>query len=254
MERSDIVYAEVEGGGEKMRLKLSMELENENLPIQYRRNVISFIKLSLSQYDEESYKKYYNNKDNIIKPYTFSVFFRYPQFKENIIIIKDRKIEINFSIAEYDAAIILYNAFNHQKNNKFSLDKNSWTLKNINIMHEKDIDQEEAVIKFMSPLVVRERIDKKDYYYSYSSDNFLEQLKNNIKEQLKISKLSSEIVNGFNIEAVQAKKVIVKFYEKKIETSTGIFRITGDKQLLNYLYQAGIGSKRSSGFGMFKIL
>ena len=52
------------------------------------------------------------------------------------------------------------------------MDKNSWTLKNINIMHEKDIDQEEAVIKFMSPLVVRERIDKKDYYYSYSSDNF----------------------------------------------------------------------------------
>ena len=46
----------------------------------------------------------------------------------------------------------------------------------------------------------------------------------------------------------------MKFYEKKIETSTGIFRITGDKQLLNYLYQAGIGSKRSSGFGMFKIL
>ena len=85
------MYAEVEGGGEKMRLKLSMELENENLPIQYRRNVISFIKLSLSQYDEESYKKYYNNKDNIIKPYTFSVFFRYPQFKENIIINKRSK-------------------------------------------------------------------------------------------------------------------------------------------------------------------
>ena len=83
---------------------------------------------------------------------------------------------------------------------------------------------------------------------------FLKQLKNNIKEQLKISNLPLEVVDDFNIEAVQAKKVIVKFYEKKIETSTGIFRITGDKQLLNYLYQAGIGSKRSSGFGMFKIL
>ena len=58
-----------------MRLKLNFDLENEFLPIQYRKSVISFIKQSLSEYNVEYYKKFYNDRDTIIKPYTFAVFF-----------------------------------------------------------------------------------------------------------------------------------------------------------------------------------
>ena len=237
-----------------MRLKLNLDLENENLPIQYRKSVISFIKLSLNEYDEKYYKKFYNEKDNIIKPFTFSVFFKSPQFKEDEIIIKNKRIELNISIADYETSIVLYNAFNHQKNKKFSLNKNSWTLKNINMMIEKEIISEEITIKFMSTLVVRSRENRKDYYYSFNDDKFLDTLKMNIKEQLKITDIPKETVDKFKIETISAKKVIVKFYEKKIETSTGIFKIYGDKKLLEYLYKAGMGSKHSSGFGMFQII
>ena len=38
-----------------MRLKLNFDLENEFLPIQYRKSVISFIKQSLSEYNAEYY-------------------------------------------------------------------------------------------------------------------------------------------------------------------------------------------------------
>ena len=237
-----------------MRLKLNLDLENENLPIQYRKSVISFIKLSLNEYDEKYYKKFYNEKDNIIKPFTFSVFFKSPQFEEDEIIIKDKRIELNISIADYETSIVLYNAFNHQKNKKFSLNKNSWTLKNINMMMEKEVVDEEITIKFMSPLVVRSRVNKKDYYYSFNDEEFLDTLKMNIKEQLKITDIPKEIVDNFKIEIISEKKVIVKFYEKKIETSTGIFKIYGDKKLLEYLYKSGMGSKHSSGFGMFQII
>lgn len=119
---------------------------------------------------------------------------------------------------------------------------------------EKEVTANELDIKFMSPLVVRSRIDRKDYYYSFNDQDFLDTLKMNIKEQLKITNISTEIVDGFNIETIKAKKVIVKFYEKKIETSVGIFKISGDKELLKYLYKAGMGSKHSSGFGMFQII
>ena len=70
-----------------MRFKLNLDLENEFLPIQYRKSVISFIKLSLLEYNEQYYKKYYNNKDTIIKPYTFAIFFINPKFKNEKIII-----------------------------------------------------------------------------------------------------------------------------------------------------------------------
>ena len=237
-----------------MRIKLNFDLENEFLSIQYRKSVMSFIKLSLSEYDEQYYRKFYHDKDTIIKPYTFSVFFRNPKFNEDTIFIKDKSMTLNISIADYETAIILYNAFNHQKNKRFPLDKNSWTLKNITTTFDKKIDSEEIVIKFMSPLVVRSHLDKKDYYYSYNNEEFKDMLKINIKQQLKITNLSEELVDNFDIVPVKAKKVIVKFYEKKIETSTGIFKISGNEQLLKYLYDAGIGSKRSSGFGMFQIV
>lgn len=237
-----------------MRLKLNFGLENEHLPIQYRECVLSFIKLSLSEYDMEYFKKFYNNKDNIIKPYTFSVFFKSPEFKENEIIINNKKLDINLSIADYEASIILYNAFNQQKNKKFSLNRNSWTLKNISMLMEKKISSNEIIIKFMSPLVVRSRQNQKDFYYSFEHKEFLDIIKINIKEQLSITNFPENIVDTFSLEPVKAKKVIVKFYEKKMETSVGIFKMSGDKELLKYLYEAGLGSRHSAGFGMFEIV
>lgn len=45
-----------------MRLKLNFDLENEFLPIQYRKSVMSFIKLSLSEYNEQYYKNIITTK------------------------------------------------------------------------------------------------------------------------------------------------------------------------------------------------
>lgn len=237
-----------------MRYKLYFTLENEHFPIQYRKSILSFLKLSLKEYDVTYYQKLYHKKDNIIKPYTFSVFFKQPEFKDEEIIIKDKSFQINLSIENYEIAIIIYNALNHQKQKKFSLNKNSWVLQNISMLMEKDIKDNKVIVKFMSPLVVRERKDEKDYYHSFKSMAFYEIIKINIKQQLKISSLLPEIVDTFNIKPINAKKTVIKFYEKQIECSLGIFELMGDSRLLNYLYKSGIGSKHSAGFGMFQVL
>lgn len=237
-----------------MRYKLYFTLENSKIPIDYRRNILSYIKLSLSEYKEDYFKKYYNKKDNIIKPYAFSLFFKNPKINSQEIIIEDRKFELNITIEDYEAAIILYNAFNNQKYKKFSIYQNSWTLKNIEMLPEKEIKTESINVKFQSPLCVRGRQDRKDYYYSFGHEDFEKILKINIEEQIKTTKLPKEIVDSFKITPIQAKKVVIKFYEKQIECSTGIFTMEGDKELLNYLYKAGIGSRHSEGFGMFQII
>ena len=74
-----------------MRFKLYFNLQNEHFPIDYHRNILSFIKSSLSDYNEEYYNKLYHEKDPLVKGYTFSIFFRAPQFKADEIIIKDRR-------------------------------------------------------------------------------------------------------------------------------------------------------------------
>ena len=79
-------------------------------------------------------------------------------------------------------------------------------------------------------------------------------LKINIKEQLKITNIPLETVDTFKIKPIKAKKIIIKFYEKYIECSTGTFELSGNKELLEYLYKSGMGSKHSAGFGMFQII
>ena len=229
-----------------MRIKLYFILENTKMPIDYRRSIISFIKLALSDYSENEFKKYYNQKDNIIKPYAFSVFFRKPKINGEEIVIEDKKFEMNMTMENYETAITLYNAFNHQKDKKFSISQNSWKLQNIVLIPEKEIKENKIIIKFQAPLCVRQRKENKDYYYSFENEKFEATLKMNIKEQLKIANIPTEEVDTFKIAPIKAKKVIIKFYEKQIECSTGIFKLKGDIELLNYLYKAGMGSKHSA--------
>ena len=229
-----------------MRMKLYFILENEKMPIDYRRSIISFIKLSLSEYSENEFKNYYNEKDNIVKPYAFSIFFRQPQINGQEIILEDKRFEMNITVENYETAITIYNAFNHQKNKKFSINQNSWTLQNIVLIPEKEIKESKIIIKFQAPLCVRKREENKDYYYSFEDEKFEETLKMNIKEQLKITSIPAELVDTLKIAPIKAKKVIIKFYEKQIECSTGIFELEGDIELLSYLYKAGVGSKHSA--------
>lgn len=237
-----------------MRYKLFFELENKDISIQYRKSILSFFKKSLSEYDNEIYEKLYHAKDPIIKPYTFSVFFKDSEFKEDRIIVNSKQMELNISIADYEIAVILYNAFNHQRNKIFHLEHNSMTLKNIVLIQEKQINTEEITIKFMSPLIVRQRENEKDYYFSVEGEKFLETLKINIKEQLKLTNYSMDIVDSIKLKKVNGRKTVVRFYEKQMEGSIGTFKLFGNKELLNYLYRAGIGARRSSGFGMFEII
>lgn len=241
-----------EGG--KVRFKLYFTLENLQIPIQFRKSIISFFKHSLMDYDEAYYKKYYNERDTIIKNYSFSTYFKQKNIQDEKIILEDNGFELNVTTSDYETGIILYNSFNKQKYKKYPLQDNSMILQNIIMLPEKEITSEKITIKFQSPLCVRSRNENKDYYYSYENEKFEETLKMNIREQLKITNISKEIVDTFKITPINAKKVIIKFYEKCLECSTGVFEISGDRELLNYLYQAGIGSKHSAGFGMFQII
>ncbi|MCI8446780.1 MAG: CRISPR-associated endoribonuclease Cas6, partial [Bacilli bacterium] len=61
-------------------------------------------------------------------------------------------------------------------------------------------------------------------------------------------------VDDFDIVPLKNKKTVVKLYHHSMNASLGIFQLKGNPELLDFLWKAGIGSHRSSGFGSFKIL
>lgn len=72
----------------KMRIRLFFLLEKEQFPLQYRKSIMSFIKKSLQQYNQNLYDRFYHQKDPIIKPYTFAIFFHEPNLKKHLLSYK----------------------------------------------------------------------------------------------------------------------------------------------------------------------
>ena len=56
------------------------------------------------------------------------------------------------------------------------------------------------------------------------------------------------------ITPIKPFKTVVNTFGNKITGNVGIYQLTGDVHILNLLYQLGIGSRRSQGFGMYEIV
>lgn len=232
-----------------MRIKMKFELENTIIPIEYRKFILSFIKKAVEEYNKQLYEKLYTLNQK--KTYCFSVILPKPIFHQETVELSNNKFEIIFSFYHYAYMLHFYNAFLSQKFKKFSIYKNSITLTNLNVLPEKEINTNHIIIKMSSPLVVRNhnRETKKDWYYSYETEpEFSKFLKINIEEQMHSEGLDKGLLKNFEIIPVDAKKTVIKNYGLKLEVSLGYFLLKGNPELLSYLYKAGMGAKRPSGF------
>ena len=242
-----------------MRLSLYCELRETEIPIDYRRKIVSLFKNCLSCYDEKVYNKYYHLKDPIQKDFTFSTYFQKPLIKKESIEIPNKKIIINFSTSDNVLGINFYNAFIKNLNKEISFSNvNSIKIKKIDLKKEKKIAENRVVFKTQSPLIVREHNSStgKDWYYSCEDKEFEELLKRNIYNQLK-GKFSKDIekdLENLEIKQLEMKKIIVNSYGIKIASSIGTFEIEGEQYILNEIYQSGAGSKKSLGFSMLDIV
>ena len=115
-----------------MRFKLYFKLEKEEISIQYRKTIISYFKHCLEENNKEYYQKYYNEKDPIIKQYTFSTYYKQQKIEKDKIILKDKNLELNISTSDYETGIILYNSFNKQQFYDFRKHNNGKRKRNNN--------------------------------------------------------------------------------------------------------------------------
>ncbi|BDU50912.1 CRISPR-associated endoribonuclease Cas6 [Haliovirga abyssi] len=248
-----------------MRFNLKFELKKKEIPLDYRRAFISFLKSSFEDYSEKFYEKNYIGKmgrDPIVKPFTFSVYMKNPKFLSDKIEIEGNEIYLNYSTFSQEYGLYFYNSILGKLHKVYNF-KNSFefTLINVKMAKEKVIKSNEAIFKTLSPVVIRyhdnkNRDNSKDNHLVYNDENFLDQMKINIYESGK-SFFDFDIkkdVENLKIEIGKMKSVPISHFEERIHRritgNIGIVKISGDGYLLDYLYKAGIGSRRSQGFGM----
>ena len=235
-----------------MKILLQFKLKNNKLPIDYRRVILSFFKKSLSEIaDGKYYEKYYFKPER--RNFSFAVNLPNSKFLKSEITLEENRFRITFSTSDKMTGFVFMSAFIKQKGNNFSAPLgNVFILTNVSQIGDKTASSSTALVKMLSPLCIREhnRGENKDSYYSVASESFEKKANKKIQEQLIESGFDDERVKGFSIKPLNSKKTVVFHYGNYIECSLGEFVLNGDKAIINYLLQSGIGSRKSAGFGL----
>ena len=235
-----------------MKILLQFQLKNNKLPIDYRRVILSFFKKALSEIaDGKYYEKYYFKPER--RNFSFALNLPNPKFSKSEITLGKNEFRITFSTSDKMTGFVFMSAFIKQKGNNFSAPlENVFILTNISQIGDKTASSSTALVKMLSPLCIREhsRDENKNSYYSVASESFEKKANKIIKEQLIESGFDDKRVKGFSIKPLNSKKTVVFHYGNYIECSLGEFVLNGDKAIINYLLQSGIGSRKSAGFGL----
>ncbi len=238
-----------------MRSKLEIFLEHPVLPMDYRRCILSLFKKALSTYENGRYYPFiYGNSED--KFFSFSVSLpKGAVFTGKTIHLPVNRISLTVSTADLQTGILLNNMLLSVRGFRHPLpDGNAMSIGCLSAMHEPQISTGQILVRFLSPLCVREHIEKQDRYFTTADPDFQEQLFRCAAYQLRNTEFSLHNPESLSFFPLQMKKTKVLHYNQYIPVSFGTCILRGESRLLQHLYGSGLGSRRGSGFGLFHIL
>lgn len=236
-----------------MKITIKAEVKDNLFPADYTRSIMSLIKHTFQKSSSEMYENSFKISDE--KNYCFAVRFDNPVFKGKQIILDNKEIDIYISTNDLAQGIDIYNAFLGMRRKPYPLPEgNTITVQNVLVRNHNIIDKSNIFVKMVSPLLVKKHDGKKDYFYSWDNAEFVPLLENSIK--MTASKLLGADMSERHIQVMPyaPKKTVVYCFGMKVTANVGIYQLSGDLDILNLIYQTGMGSKRSAGFGMFEVL
>lgn len=237
-----------------MRVEIKCKLEKAEAPLVYHRKILSCFKSCLENYNREIKEYFYNSSSP--KDITFACYFPFEKIENGKLKLKRTEFSIFLSVNSVVDAIHYYNSLigAKKKKKKFKMEENnSFMIANIINIKEKEIKNNVSYFRIMSPIIIREKREGQSDWYHLLDEKGIAVLKKNLQYVLK-DRFSKEAIEKLEIIPIDLKKNVSKFYDIHMSGTRGVFGIKGDKELLNYFYKSGIGSRKSSGFGMLELI
>lgn len=241
-----------------MRFRLDFTLEKNELPLNYRKVFMSFIKSALTKCNNgEYFQRYY--KDTIQKDFTYAIILPTPKFTKDNIVLENNSFKVIMSADDsHKTGFLLFQAFVPLKYKKIKIaGDNTMQLSNLTIMNQKVITDSKVYMRTTTgaPLCIRNhcRETNRDEYVSIENENFEQQLNDALKRQLSENGMNQEKINALNVKVIDGKKVVIKHY-CYIDCTACVLEVSGDPLILQYIYDNGILSRRAEGFGMLDLI
>lgn len=237
-----------------MRINTSIEMSTIWLIKDYRRIFMALIKNIISNQNKTLYTLLYGTEESkrkVNKPFTFSVHF--PLFKG---IEKDRfqcgnKAHLIFSTNDETIISTLYNGLRKKKIVIGETYPITFKIETSYLLPEKKIRNNKAEFKTIAPILVNLKGDNLTYIpptHPKFEEAFIQIICNQAME-LNIQCESDDI--HFDIQSM--KKLPLSHYNQTMTSWLGEFSLEAPKEVLQLVYDTGIGVRRSQGFGMLEI-
>ena len=232
-------------------LRLEFQLETTEIPAELDKVLVSFLKAAVENYSPALFEKLYNKNSSILKTYVWATYLPGARFTQE----NHSRFIMTFSDADIGELIEFYNAFVLMKYKPYPMYQNSMRLMSVKIRNIPEIQDTELIIKMKSALIVRKHdsADNSDKYYTCEDPEFGEMVKENLRIFLEKLNLKMDI-SDFSIAPLKGKKVVTRTWGRFIDGSIGVYKITGNLELLNLLRAAGLGTRRSLGKGMWEVI
>ena len=240
-----------------MRISAVFLMEQNCIDKDKNRIFISILRNILESYDLNIYKKFFDS-GAVRKSYCFALYMKDAEFTRDKIIIPSKKIIFKLSTADLEDAIHIYNAFVQDIRKTFRIKENELKLNKISIEREKNIYDENVVFTTLSPVLIRkhEGDNKKTWYHTLNDEEgrklFLDNLKVQLVEEFGQDRIYD--IEEVKVDVLTNKDVKVKNYAIEVLGNLCKLEIHAKSYILEYIYKAGIGSQKSTGFGMLDLL
>jgi CRISPR-associated endoribonuclease Cas6 len=234
-----------------MRITLDYEISPDVIPKNYGRGFISLIKKLIEKTDPLLFNNFYNQHK--LKPFTFGTYFPQLQGNENDKLKVGELVKINFSTSSIQLATNIYNGFLKVKEHKWQNNGSSINFKPARafLQPNRKIAKEEMVVKTLSPMLIN-NLGNSNKFLLPGENGFNEGLEFSVRQYAK-EFLNDDSEFPFEIEINGWKRRVVYHYEK-MPTTVGIFKIKSKPEILQMIYDIGIGVHRSQGFGLVEVV
>ena len=132
-------------------------------------------------------------------------------------------------------------------------------VSNIEVLTQPRLENK-LLIRMLSPVTIHSTSDKtgdeKAYYYHPYEKEFTNLIEKNAKKKFLL--VYKREADGLNLKirpfkfSDELNKKVIKFKGSPITGYTGIYELSGSRELIAVTYDAGLGDRNSEGFGMWE--
>lgn len=240
-----------------MQIRISHGIKGKLiLPINYHHILQSIIYTNMST--QTGVGDYFHDVGFEVVNRTFKLFtFGLLQGKYKIqgknIIFYDR---VSFEVRSPEILLLL-TVSNSIRNNGIRYGNQTFNDVLVEVM-DKTVEEEEILVRMVSPVCVYRtgQLTRETYYYEPWEDGFEELLNMNFKRKYEacFGVKPREDIGIMPVRVGDKDKYVTKYKGFYITAWRGVYMLVGGRRYLDFLYQTGLGTKNSQGFGMFEII